>query len=240
MATSMHFVSTANRVRVVDHSSQETSDVYMYKLISVPVKAFTSLGEAEAFLGIGKPGVVTKSSNAPQKFYAVQNGRVPGVYGDWPSAQKQIVGWTKPRFKAFPTRAEAEAFVQAGGDNSSGSKVLSGAQKESEKPGTGKRSTKKQKVTSATEVLREEDYEPGTGPLPEDAEDGFDNRIFLNAETGEIEYKSEAQRNATRLQATSAFKGEFLRIYTDGSSLGNGKQGAFAGVGVYFGPCDDR
>ncbi|KAK5143037.1 hypothetical protein LTR04_002031 [Oleoguttula sp. CCFEE 6159] len=31
-----------------------------------------------------------------------------------------------------------------------------------------------------------------------------------------------------------------LRIYTDGSSLGNGQRGAVAGVGVYFGPKDSR
>lgn len=31
-----------------------------------------------------------------------------------------------------------------------------------------------------------------------------------------------------------------LRIYTDGSSLGNGKLGAVAGVGVFFGNNDPR
>src|SRR5690606_36998807 len=31
-----------------------------------------------------------------------------------------------------------------------------------------------------------------------------------------------------------------LTIYTDGSALGNGKNGARAGVGVYFGPNDSR
>lgn len=155
-------------------------------------------------------------------------------------AQKQIIGWTKPRFKGFLTRDEAEAFVQAA--PGSKSKVLSSIQKQpgKEKAERGKGSSKKQKGTSKTGVLREEDYEPGTGPLPEDVEDGFDDRIFLNPESGKIEYKSEEQRSATRIQATGEFNGEFLRIYTDGSSLGNGKNSAFAGVGVYFGPCDNR
>ena len=205
------------------------------------------MGEAEAFLSTGNASAVAKSSRVAQKFYAVQNGRVPGVYTDWPSAQKQIVGWSKPKYKGFPTRDEAEAFVQSGPATSetaegtgSKSKILSSAQKQSQKPEAGKRSNKKQKGSSKTEVLREEDYEPGTGPLPEDAEDGFDNRIFLNPDTGKIEYKSEEQRNVTKLQATGDHGGETLRIYTDGSSLGNGKDRAFAGVGVYFGPLDDR
>ena len=165
---------------------------------------------------------------------------MPGVYTDWSLAQKQIIGWTKPRFKGFPTRDEAEAFVQAAAGSMS--KVLSNVQKqpEKEKAERGKGSNKKQKGILKTENLREEDYEPGTGPLPEDSVDGFDDRIFLNPESGKLEYKSEEQRNATRLQATGEFNGEFLRIYTDGSSLGNGKNGAFAGVGVYFGPCDNR
>ncbi|KAI5281880.1 hypothetical protein KEM52_003840, partial [Ascosphaera acerosa] len=33
---------------------------------------------------------------------------------------------------------------------------------------------------------------------------------------------------------------DILRIYTDGSSLANGKAGAVAGVGVFFGPGDAR
>lgn len=33
---------------------------------------------------------------------------------------------------------------------------------------------------------------------------------------------------------------DVLRIYTDGSSLGNGKKTAIAGVGVFFGDGDKR
>lgn len=203
------------------------------------------MGEAEAFLSTGNASALTKSSTVPQKFYAVQNGRVPGVYTDWPSAQKQIIGWSKPKYKGFLTRDEAEAFVQSGLEGTGGGvsdkiKALSSTGKGSEKPEAGKRANKKQKSNSKTEVLREEDYEPGTGPLPEDVEDGFDNRIFLNPDTGKIEYKSEEQRNATKLRTIGEYDGEFLRIYTDGSALGNGKDDAFAGVGVYFGPLDDR
>lgn len=35
-------------------------------------------------------------------------------------------------------------------------------------------------------------------------------------------------------------RSKVLVVYTDGSSLGNGRNGASAGVGVYFGPSDPR
>jgi ribonuclease HI len=43
-----------------------------------------------------------------------------------------------------------------------------------------------------------------------------------------------------RADANLIFCSGPLKIYTDGSSLGNGKLGAVAGVGVYFGPNDPR
>ena len=84
------------------------------------------------------------------------------------------------------------------------------------------------------------DYEPGTGPLPLDAEDGFDPNIMLDPYTGNIIYKAPEQRQATKPRPSGFSQTEPIRIHTDGSSLGNGKAGAFAGVGVYFGPGDKR
>ena len=85
----------------------------------------------------------------------------------------------------------------------------------------------------------EDEFEPGTGPLPPGAEDGFDPNIIFDAESGTVVYKTEDLRRATKLQAKVHQDG-MLRVHTDGSSLGNGSQGAFAGVGVYFGPGDSR
>ncbi|KAJ9622380.1 hypothetical protein H2203_006599 [Taxawa tesnikishii (nom. ined.)] len=166
-----------------------------------------------------------KSRSAPQKYYAVQSGRVPGVYTDWSSAQAQIDGWTKPRHKAFTTRAEAELFVREGTWDST----------PADKNGATKPPAKKQKKKGGKEdsvALAEEDveYEPGEGPLPSDAEDGFDPRILLDPTTGKAVWKSEEHLNATKWQATgSSDETGVLRIYTDGSSLGNGGMGATAG-----------
>ncbi len=199
---------------------------------------------------------VARSPAAPQKFYAVHSGRVPGVYNDWDSAQRQIADWKRPKHKSFATYAEAEEFVKTGG-------VTAGA-KPSKAPAGSGTTTEVSKVTGTVEgtdkkkqkqivtpaqlphmsngVLKHpaEHFEPGTGPLPPDSEDGFDNRIFLNPVTGKIQYKTNEQMNAVKLQPTTDSHNDMLRIYTDGSSLGNGAQGAVAGVGVFFGPGDSR
>lgn len=86
----------------------------------------------------------------------------------------------------------------------------------------------------------EADYEPGTGPLPPGAEDGFDPNITLDPQSGQVIYKTQDQRQATKAMGVGSSQTDTLRIHTDGSSLGNGRAGAFAGIGVYFGPGDER
>ena len=97
------------------------------------------------------------------------------------------------------------------------------------------------KASKAAAVeYNEVDYEPGTAPLPAGAEDGFDPNIILDAETGKVVYKTQEQRQATKAVPRGLGPTAPVRIHTDGSSLGNGKEGAFAGIGVYFGPGDSR
>ncbi len=60
-----------------------------------------------------------------KKFYVIWAGREPGIYTDWPTAQKQILKFSGAKYKSFPTKAEAEAAF-AGGSVSSASKPSSG------------------------------------------------------------------------------------------------------------------
>lgn len=194
---------------------------------------------------------------ATSKFYAVKNGRIPGIYTDWPSAQEQITGWSKPRHKCFATRIEAQRFLHedenqtdvldSNADEYGTSLVDDGPEKLDESTFKS-RVTKKPKrplssntrtKTAHVEYI-ESDYQAGTGPLPPGMEDGFDSNIFLDPQTGQVLYKSEEQRQATKIQMLGGAQTDTLRIYTDGSALGNGGPQAFAGVGVYFGPGDQR
>lgn len=49
---------------------------------------------------------------AGKKYYAVAVGRSTGIYTDWATAEKQVKGFAAAKFKSFPTRAEAEAWLE--------------------------------------------------------------------------------------------------------------------------------
>lgn len=191
----------------------------------------------------------------PAKFYAVRSGKVPGIYLDWPSAQEQITGCKNPKHRSFTTRVEAQRWL----DEDDGQKDESPTATEADglhsvtydasnvsvepdvQPPPQKKAKKNHNGTK-TAVLEynEADYEPGTAPMPSDAEDGFDPNVVFNSAAGKIVYKTQEQRQATKSMPSRDSQTEPIRIHTDGSSLGNGTAGAFAGVGVYFGPNDKR
>ena len=199
------------------------------------VKSFTTLTDAERFLN-------GEDVSTSRKFYAVRSGKVPGIYTDWPSAQKQITGWTKPQHKCFSTRAEAQRFIDLQEAYTPGGSVshLEGSEPTVKRPkkGTATANRGKYNVTTSKEVETLQ-YEPGIN-LPPGAEDGFDPNIILEPSSGNVIIKTRGQRMATKLQSSGSAVNSILRVYTDGSSLRNGQPGAFAGVGVYFGPDDER
>lgn len=185
--------------------------------------------------------------NSGNKFYAVAVGHVPGVYTDYASVQAQTKNCPGAKQHSFATHEEAQAFVNEFRRDASAPISLRGDISEaSSLPGSkGSKVTdnpsKKQKKNDAAPALTNGDikFEPGMGPLPDDTEDNFDPTIKLDPETGNIRMKNEEERTRTKLQPTGDFSG-CINVYTDGSSLGNGKVGAVGGVGVYFGPNDLR
>ncbi|KAI9674857.1 MAG: hypothetical protein M1829_003597 [Trizodia sp. TS-e1964] len=235
-------------------------------------KSFTTLSDAQAFLRGEDP-----SRDAPTKFYAVRSGHTPGIYTDWPSAQKQILGWHKPKQRSFASREEADKWLKSkdlndnlegqenGGINSDvANRFVEAAAPVSAKPTVkakkdplppAKRpkksngpalaeATRRAKAPALTsiEIYNSDEVENGglgTGPLPPGSVDGFDSTIRLDEETTEIHLKTEEERNAIKTQLILK-ESAVLKIYTDGSSLGNGSAEAAAGVGVYFGPSDSR
>lgn len=181
------------------------------------------------------------TTSTEQKFYAVQNGRVPGVYTDWTEAQAQIRGVRKPKHKKFNTRAEAEAFVAAGKKPGGWdpSQLIS---PEEEIRRLIVRNSAPGLQLNGTYTPTDKDgnpYEVGRGPLPPGAEDGFDPNLKLHTD-GAIVNRTEEEKSRTKIVPKDREPPGMLRIYTDGSSLRNGQAGARAGVGVYFGPQDPK
>lgn len=202
----------------------------IFVLLTPSVQAFPSFEDANAFLTGSRPPPAharTPASLESTRFYGVQRGRAPGVYTDWAQAQDQIKGFHGPRYKKFSTREEAEEFVRMG--HVSAAAVGNAGPKPSEVPGT---------VSEPTRDVRGVPFAPGEGPLPPEAEDKFDPNVLLDPATGKVVYKTPEQKAATVPKPMGP--PGMLRIYTDGSTLNNGRDLASAGVGVYFGPGDTK
>jgi ribonuclease HI len=186
-------------------------------------------------------------------YYGVAVGRKPGVYTDWPSTQAQVSGFSGGKQKGFKTREEAQAFVDGGNTGLSATISLRGDISASRSPSaTGKTDRSKETSESASKRQKRENaspalgtdnqnikVEPGVGPLPPDAVDGFDPNIKLDEHTGNIRVKTEEELRKRKRQPTGDYKSPVV-VYTDGGSRGNGNVGAYAGCGVYFGPRDPR
>jgi len=209
-----------------------------------PFPIFAEIPHADTVMSTTSSG---KRKRAAGKFYAVRKGRTPGIYNSWPDCQQQTDRFRNPEFKSFATRDAAEAFMKEGKRDASAPISLRGDLSETSSLPADKTSkvcghaSKKQKKEDGLPLVAngEIKWEPGLGPLPPDAEDGFDSTLKLDADTGVIRYKTEQELSATKLQPTGDFSGPIV-VYTDGSSLGNGRVGAVGGVGVYFGPNDNR
>ncbi|OQE26508.1 hypothetical protein PENSTE_c005G04028 [Penicillium steckii] len=192
-------------------------------------QSFPTFEDANAFL---TGGTISDSSaqGSETRYYGIQRGRVPGVYTNWVKAQEQIHGFARPRYRKFPTREEAEAFVREGGPQKAPPAVGFG---EAIQP-AGAHGLEKETPKDADGV----EYPAGDGPLPRGAVDGFDPNVMLDPATGKVVYKEATKKVATKTQVNGM--PSMLRIYTDGSSLRNGTALASAGVGVFFGPGDSR
>lgn len=118
-------------------------------------------------------------------------GNPPGIYTDWDTASKAIVGVKGPKYKKFGTISEAKEFMKI--------------------------------HTKARAALAQRD---------EEVVDGDDD-------AGQPPAKK-ARTSAVGTTNGAPSGTGVLTIYTDGSSLANGRRGARAGVGVFFGPGDKR
>lgn len=52
---------------------------------------------------------------AKSKFYAVRVGKRPGIYLTWEACKNEVHGFQGAVYKSFPTREEAEHYLDAGG-----------------------------------------------------------------------------------------------------------------------------
>lgn len=199
-------------------------------------KSFLTRPEAEAFVAGQNPG---GNSDQTEKYYAVAIGNKPGVYTDWPEAQRAYAGVKGPKYRKFLSRAAAEEYVLTFG-GPAGKRALA-----SQKAAAGRG---KSAAAAAAAEESEEEEEEDEDEDEDDDDDEEDDEDGDPAEILQPVAKKQKMPTATAASASALSKrpappaggGGLTEIYTDGSSIGNGKVGASAGVGVFFGEGDVR
>ncbi|KAG4030002.1 hypothetical protein MFRU_013g00260 [Monilinia fructicola] len=181
-----------------------------------------------------------------QKYYAVRKGRKTGVFTNWKDCEEQIMGFAGSMHKSFSTKSDAEAFV-AGKNPAKPSKgdtfygVAVGHH-----PGVyeewvdvqeqidGITGPKYKKFATRAEA---EEFVKNGGKASKKAKTG--TKTEVKEEGGKKVVKGK-EKVTVEENAQGGIKRDTVRVWTDGSSRGNGKAGAVAGYGVFFGDGDER
>ncbi|XP_038161288.1 ribonuclease H1 [Cyprinodon tularosa] len=146
-------------------------------------------------------------------FYAVRKGVKPGVYGSWDECKVQVEKFPAASFKKFGSERDAWAFVRG-----------------VEPPAVPDQSTASPAGETDLCLL------PKRGPEPLEY-------IPLGRKRPHPEQEAEPQvKRAKPVESSSSgskdgftYMGDAVVVYTDGCCSANGRAGARAGIGVYWG-----
>lgn len=147
---------------------------------------------------------------AKKSFYAVRVGRNTGVYDSWSECQAQVNRYPGAVFKGFSTSDEAGVYVAGGGSTSgarySGSSIVGGS--------SVHLSSSSSSSSSRSAAETRERY---TGDF-----------------TG-ARYTDYGRRHGCSGSTATSSSAAAPVVYSDGCCYNNGRRGASAGVGVYWG-----
>ncbi|KAG7286842.1 hypothetical protein NEMBOFW57_009159 [Staphylotrichum longicolle] len=185
-----------------------------------------------------------------QKYYAVRAGFKPGVYTTWAICQQQITGFKGAQFKSFLRYEDASAFA-AGRDpppttaDSRPPRFYGVAV--GRKPGVYTEWSQAQEAIKGWKGPKFKKFDTRTEAeafvRSYSAAAGATKHALSDADADGEEVDATAEPPAKKAKTTTKLantRNGVVVVYTDGSSLGNGRAGATAGVGVYFGASDPR
>lgn len=189
---------------------------------ALAVQKFPTRKEAQDFANGG--GNQPPPTNGPRKYYAVAVGNKPGIYASWGEAQPCIRGAPGAKQKKFNTQEEAEEFIRENGTPETCQAL-------------GIALSQAQHVQHKQEKQLEHPEQPArrTRQMQE-----YTGAAFEPVETPAKTLKSEPTTKSVSVQPAAESSRDSIRIYTDGSSRGNGQVGSRAGLGVFFGHDDER
>jgi ribonuclease HI len=154
------------------------------------------------------------------------SSQLPGLHGNHrPDCQKQIDGFVGAKYKKFDNQKEAEEFVRFGPKTSTKPAVRGGTVGVGASFSHSRPSPYAQTTIPARSVLN--------ATITTRAEPAFKSTSATKSNTADKDHS--VNPNGADMPVSDA-----LVIYTDGSSLSNGKVGSQAGVGVFFGVDDPR
>lgn len=95
------------------HSTWNACKMQVHSYPNTRYKKLSTKKDEEAFIRCN-PVSLTSSSKKKQSsfFYAVKEGRKPGIYNTWSECEEQVKGFYGARYKKFPSKEQAEAFVK--------------------------------------------------------------------------------------------------------------------------------
>jgi ribonuclease HI len=181
------------------------------------------------------------------KYYAVRAGKTPGVYMTWKECQEQTTGFKGASYKSFISRQDAEDFA-AGREVANSAGAGKGTEEKFYGVAVGHNPGVYETWTAASEQIKDvkgpkykkfttreeaEEFVNSGGKAPKKADAP---KLTKGGRSGGMGIDGPSAKKAK----TSSSNGKTVRVWTDGSSRGNGRLGAVAGVGVYFGENDPR
>lgn len=188
------------------------------------------------------------------KYYAVRAGHKPGVYTTWAICQQQISGFKGAVFKSFLSYDDASAFA-AGRDppsmaNDKPDRFYGVAV--GRKPGVytdwskaqeaivGWKGPKYRKFDTHAEALAFVRAYRNVAAAPLVELEGSEEEVEEEEDEEDDDVVEVEEPPTKRAKTAARSQAAVPIVYTDGSSLGNGRAGAVAGVGVFFGTGDPR
>ncbi|CAJ2511556.1 Uu.00g071810.m01.CDS01 [Anthostomella pinea] len=178
-----------------------------------------------------------------QKYYAVRTGHRPGVYLFWEECQKHIAGFKGCVHKSFDNREDAEAFA-AGEETSEEANaeptrfygVAVGVA-----PGIYTKWPDAQLAIKGATAPKYKRFDTRADAVEYIRAYGNEAaQATLLDEEGVEPPAKKSKKTSTDTGSTVQDEPDVLQVFTDGSSLANGRKGAAAGAGVYFGKNDKR
>ncbi|XP_048005541.1 ribonuclease H1-like [Leguminivora glycinivorella] len=195
-------------------------------------------------------------------FYAVARGRSTGIYHSWADCEAQVKGFSGAKFKKFDTESDANDFIRSNsnagnnGNKSTYNNYQSGTNKNLKRSyGTSSKNNNyyQNKSSSWTNEADSNSSEDDLDVILNKQMDDLEKRVNNFAKGIDKISKSAAKGSSAQAKKTILIEPPqpkkykhaetiefeiddegYVQVYTDGACSANGKQGARAGLGVFW------